>query len=65
MYDGQLKTVSFLPSGNMVYPQMPYTQITKEEYDSYVKTLKKINWGKKDTHEMSDIMCDGEACAIL
>ena len=32
MYDGQLKTVSFLPSGNMTYPQMPYTQITEEEY---------------------------------
>jgi hypothetical protein len=32
MYDGQLKTVSFLPQGNHVYPQMPYTQITAEEY---------------------------------
>ena len=32
MYDGQLKTVSFLPSGNFTYPQMPYTQITEEEY---------------------------------
>jgi len=32
MYDGQLKTVSFLPQGNMTYPQMPYTQITEEEY---------------------------------
>ena len=34
MYDGQLKTVSFLPSGNAVYPQMPYTQITAEEYEA-------------------------------
>jgi ribonucleoside-triphosphate reductase (thioredoxin) len=33
MYDGQLKTVSFLPMGNFTYPQMPYTQITKEEYE--------------------------------
>ena len=32
MYDGQLKTVSFLPSGNFTYPQMPYTQITEDEY---------------------------------
>jgi ribonucleoside-triphosphate reductase len=32
MYDGQLKTVSFLPQGNFTYPQMPYTQITEEEY---------------------------------
>lgn len=34
MYDGQLKTVSFLPSGNFVYPQMPYTQITEQEYEN-------------------------------
>jgi hypothetical protein len=33
MYEGQLKAVSFLPMGNMTYPQQPYTQITKEEYD--------------------------------
>lgn len=34
MYDGQLKTVSFLPEGNFTYPQMPYTQITEEEYNN-------------------------------
>jgi hypothetical protein len=34
MYDGQLKTVSFLPQGNFTYPQMPYTQITAEEYEN-------------------------------
>jgi adenosylcobalamin-dependent ribonucleoside-triphosphate reductase len=33
LYDGQLKTVSFLPSGNFTYPQMPYTQITEEEFE--------------------------------
>ena len=33
MYDGQLKTVSFLPMMNNTYPQMPYTQITEEEYE--------------------------------
>jgi len=44
MYDGQLKTVSFLPSGNHTYPQMPYTQITEEEYDSFKKTLFPIDF---------------------
>ena len=33
LYDGQLKTVSFLPSGNFTYPQMPYTQMTEQEYE--------------------------------
>ena len=34
MYDGQLKTVSFLPMMSNTYPQMPYTQITEEEYEN-------------------------------
>ena len=34
MYDGQLKTVSFLPMMEGTYPQMPYTQITEEEYEN-------------------------------
>jgi adenosylcobalamin-dependent ribonucleoside-triphosphate reductase len=33
LYDGQLKTVSFLPSGNFTYPQMPYTQNTEADYE--------------------------------
>ncbi|MPV49136.1 fused protease/ribonucleoside-triphosphate reductase [Pseudactinotalea sp. HY160] len=31
-FSGRLKTASFLPQGNVTYPQMPYTQITAEEY---------------------------------
>ena len=44
MYDGQLKTVSFLPSGNTVYPQMPYTQITEEEYTEGTMNLFPIDF---------------------
>jgi adenosylcobalamin-dependent ribonucleoside-triphosphate reductase len=33
MYDGQLKTVSFLAMDDGVYPQMPYTQSTPEVYE--------------------------------
>lgn len=33
MHEGQLKTVSFLPLGG-AYPQMPYTPITREEYEA-------------------------------
>jgi len=39
MHDGQLKTVSFLPSGNDTYPQMPYTQITEDEYLAQTEKL--------------------------
>jgi len=39
MHDGQLKTVSFLPSGNDTYPQMPYTQISEQEYLNQIDKL--------------------------
>jgi adenosylcobalamin-dependent ribonucleoside-triphosphate reductase len=44
MFDGQLKTVSFLPMGNETYPQMPYTQITKEEYEANTLKLLPIDF---------------------
>jgi ribonucleotide reductase alpha subunit len=44
MYDGQLKTVSFLPSGNFTYPQMPYTQITEEEFEEAASKLFPISF---------------------
>jgi len=42
MYEGKLKTISFLPMGNDVYQQQPYTEISEEEYNSYVGKLDKI-----------------------
>ena len=44
MYEGQLKTISFLPMGNMVYPQQPYTQISKEEYEGYVGKIQRVDF---------------------
>ena len=44
MYEGQLKTISFLPMGNMVYPQQPYTQITKDEYETYVGVIERVDF---------------------
>lgn len=34
MYEGQLKTASFLPMGNHTFPQMPYTDIGPEAYQA-------------------------------
>ena len=39
MFEGRMKTVSFLPMGNAVYPQMPYTQITEQEYEEATMKL--------------------------
>jgi hypothetical protein len=42
MYEGRLKTVSFLPQGKDVYPQQPYTEISEAEYNKYVGKIKKM-----------------------
>lgn len=43
MYEGKLKTISFLPMGNDVYQQQPYTEISKEDYNKYLGKLQKID----------------------
>jgi len=68
MYDGQLKTVSFLPSGNMTYPQMPYTQITEEEYNEAVSKLFPISldgiYQGLGIDAIGDAYCTTDACEI-
>ncbi len=68
MYDGQLKTVSFLPSGNHVYPQMPYTQITEEEYVAYESKLFPIDfagiYAGMSLDAVGDAYCTTDACEI-
>ena len=68
MFDGQLKTISFLPMGNATYPQMPYTQITPEEYEEYRMTLFPIDFGGVYAGMAADAIgeayCTTDACEI-
>ena len=68
MFDGQLKTASFLPMGNHVYPQMPYTQITEEEYESYAEKLLPIDFIDVYAGMASDAIgekyCETDACEV-
>jgi adenosylcobalamin-dependent ribonucleoside-triphosphate reductase len=69
MYEGQLKAVSFLPMGNTVYPQQPYTEITKDEYNSYIGSVKKINWsaiydGVDNLEALGENYCTTDVCEI-
>jgi adenosylcobalamin-dependent ribonucleoside-triphosphate reductase len=69
MYEGQLKAVSFLPMGNKTYPQQPYSEISREEYNSYVGTIGKIDWsaiydGKDNLDAESEKYCSTDACEI-
>jgi ribonucleoside-triphosphate reductase (thioredoxin) len=68
MYDGQLKTVSFLPMMSDVYPQMPYTQITEEEYEQARMTLMPIDFAGVYAGMASDAIgeayCTTDACEV-
>ena len=68
MYDGKLKTVSFLPSGNHTYAQMPYTQITEEEYEEACMTLFPIDFKGVYAGMASDAIgeayCTTDACEV-
>ena len=68
MYDGQLKTVSFLPMLKDVYPQMPYTQITAEEFEEATMTLFPIDFSGVYAGMASDAIgeayCTTDACEV-
>ncbi len=63
MYDGQLKTVSFLPSGNFTYPQ-----ITEEEYEEYTMKLFPIDFSGVYAGLAADAIgeayCTTDACEV-
>lgn len=68
MYDGRLKTVSFLPSGNAVYPQMPYTQITEDEYIKASQEIFPIDlsgiYAGLAMEAIGEAYCTTDACEI-
>lgn len=68
MFDGQLKTVSFLPMGNYTYPQMPYTQITEDEYVAYGESLFPIDlagiYEGLGVEAIGEAYCTTDACEI-
>ena len=68
MYDGQLKTVSFLPMMKGTYQQMPYTQSTEAEYEEGRMTLFPIDF--KGIYEglgldaIGEAYCTTDACEV-
>jgi hypothetical protein len=68
MFDGQLKTVSFLPMGNAIYPQMPYTQILKKDFEAYKDKLLPIDfsgvYAGLAADAIGEAFCSTDACEI-
>jgi ribonucleoside-triphosphate reductase len=74
----QLKGVSFLPRPRVgatqgtAYKQMPYEQITEEQYRHLVEGLRVVDYGVNSSQsktaeimEVADKWCDSSGCEIL
>ena len=64
LYEGRLKSVSFLPLDDHGYAQAPYQTIDEAEYKRATAKLKPINLGSTASQEAIDMWCDGEACEL-
>jgi ribonucleoside-triphosphate reductase len=68
MYDGQLKAISFLPMGNKVYPQQPYTNISSTDYVNATNVLSKVDmdvlYDEKVLDAEGEKYCTTDVCEI-
>lgn len=69
MHEGTLKSISFLPSGNHVYPQMPYTALDAEAYAGEVSELQPVDLssvysGGEALDAAGETGCTTDACEI-
>lgn len=69
MHEGTLKAASFLPLGNHVFPQMPYSSLSSEEYDAAVADLQPVDLsdiysGLGAVEAEGESGCTTDACEI-
>ena len=69
MHEGQLKSISFLPQGNETYPQMPYTELSEDEWKSESRGLTKLDlsWfydGKESPDAVGEAYCTTDRCEM-
>lgn len=61
----RLKGISFLPKlEKTAYPQMPYEQITEEQYNEMTKNLKKVKFKQIQEDAVPELYCDSESCVM-
>lgn len=67
MYEGSLKTVSFLPMGGS-YEQMPYEQISEDEYEEIRAKLMPVDlspvYGLAAEEAEGEMFCSTDACLL-
>lgn len=62
----QLKGVSFLPRCETgVYHQMPYEEISEEQYYEMISKIKPIEWGDPREEAIGERFCSNDSCTIV
>jgi hypothetical protein len=61
-----IKSLSLLPkSGPGVYPQMPESELSEEEYHRRLSAIKPIDWSVITGNEaIGEKFCSGDQCQI-
>lgn len=63
----QLKGISFLPNTRYVFPQLPYEEITEQEYLDGAATSVPIDYStvlRGNTEPEAERFCDGDSCVM-
>jgi ribonucleoside-triphosphate reductase len=68
-FDGQLKSVSFLPAAEGVYAQAPYQRVSKEDWDNLRSQISPVDWdGLYNDDKLPDaegeLYCTTDVCEV-
>jgi len=62
----KLKGISFLPKTSSIsYAQMPYEEITKEQYDTLIQNIVEFNSDNITEDSKQELFCDNESCIYV
>lgn len=62
----KLKGISFLPKASTInYPQMPYEEISKEEYENSINNIVELQNENITEDSKLELFCDNESCIYV
>ena len=64
LYEPRLKGISFLPLKTDFYEQMPYEEITKEEYETTMLKIEPLDLDEVTQGGVGEKFCDGDTCTF-
>ncbi len=68
-FDGQLKSISFLPMAEGTYKQAPYQRVSREEWDALRARIRPVDWdalyrSEEMPEAEGELYCSNDRCEI-